>query len=54
MDHMAVFAELHPAIFLPNNPGYQMMNAIGYLVFKGYNLQRTRLPYGQVDFINFP
>ena len=23
-------------------------------LFKGYNLQRTILPYGQVDFINFP
>ena len=34
MDHMAVFVELQPDIFLPNNPEYQMMNAYGYLVIQ--------------------
>ena len=35
MDHMAVFVELLPVIFLSNNPEYQMMNAYGYLVIQG-------------------
>ena len=35
MDHMAVFVELQPVIFLPNNLEYQMMKAYGYLVIQG-------------------